>query len=40
MLEALGNGILIDFAIAVIALHMIVLLVWRARAKGGGHPPA
>ncbi len=38
MLEALGNGILIDFAIAVIALEMIVLLVWRARAKGGMRP--
>ena len=38
MLEALDNGILIDFAIALIALEMIVLLVWRGRAKGGMRP--
>jgi hypothetical protein len=38
MLEALGNGILIDFAIALIGLEMIALLLWRARAKGGMRP--
>jgi hypothetical protein len=38
MLEALDNGILIDFAIALIAFEMIALLIWRARAKGGMRP--
>ncbi|MEM8606167.1 MAG: hypothetical protein AAGF92_03635 [Myxococcota bacterium] len=38
MLEALGNGILIDFAIALLALEMIALLAWRARATGGMRP--
>jgi hypothetical protein len=38
MREALGNGILIDFAIALVALETIALLVWRMRAKGGMRP--
>ena len=38
MREALGNGILIDFAIALLAVEMIALLVWRARVKGGMRP--